>query len=439
MANSTTEKKYNPSIEGLVCVLAQFKEDAKCLCEAFDVSEISLDSNKQKVQKELEDFIFQNKVQDNEGKNEISVPHNKEREYKKLQEQAKRAERACQLVRQNFLVSLVSVYDLFYAEIVRVIYLLNPNIIKGDETQFLYRTLLDYGSIGAVEKYIIEKKIDSLIRDSHLTQISWLENTLGVKTLREFTEWGSFMELTERRNLFVHSNGVVSSQYITICEKHNALDKSITAGTILSINKEYFLKAYKTLYKMAVSITAIVANICCKVHYKGYFEDIDRMIINHVYDAITEQEYDLAIDISNFILTKPFRHKSQDKCYIILNLAQAYKWKGDEAKCREILEAEDTSAWKRDLLIPKLVLEDNYTETYETMRSVGLTGKILNKDLYRQWPIFKKLREQPEFADVFKEIFGEEVNQEKKLHIEEQSHIEEDFTSESEEKESSQL
>lgn len=430
MTDNTKEKRYNPSIEGLVCALAQFKEDAKCLCEAFDVSEVSLEANKQKMQRELEQFISLNKVQNNDGKDEISVQHSKEREYKKLQEQSRRAERACQLVQQNFLVSLVSVYDSFYAEIVRVIYLLNPNIIKGDETQFLYRTLLDYGSIGAVEKYLVEKKVDSLIRDSHLAQIVWLENTLNVKTLRDFTEWESFMELTERRNLFVHSNGVVSSQYIKICGKHNALDENIMAGTVLSIDKEYFLKAYKTLYKMALSITAIVANICCKVHYKGYFEDIDRMIISHVYDAITEQEYDLAIDISNFILTKSFRHKNQDKCYIILNLAQAYKWKGDDKKCRDILGEEDTSAWKRDLLIPKLALEENYTETYETMRSVGLTGKILNKDLYRQWPIFKKLREQPEFADVFKEIFNEELNQEMKLHIGVQLQAEEEFTSE---------
>lgn len=433
MAENLTEKAYNPSIEGLVCALAQFKEDAKCLCEAFDVSEASLEMNVHKVQRELEEFISQNKVQNGDGEDEICVPHSKEREYKKMQEQSKRAERACKLVQQNFLVSLVSVYDSFYAEIVRIIYLLNPNIIKGDETQFYYRTLLDHGSIGAIEKFLVEKKVDSLIRDSHLAQIVWLENTLGIKTLRDFPEWDRFMELTERRNLFVHSNGVVSSQYITICEKHSALDDSITAGTVLSIDKEYFLKAFRTLYKMSVSITAIVANICCKAHNKNYYEDIDKMIINHVYDAISEHEYDLAIDISNFILTKPFRHKNQDRCYIILNLAQAYKWKGNEDKCREILEEEDTSTWKRDLLIPKLVLEEKYKDTYDTMRSVGLSGKILNKDLYRQWPIFKKLREQKEFAVVFKEIFGEELNQEKKLHIEEAEQFEEELTSESSE------
>ena len=415
-----SEYQYHPSMAGLVQTLAQFKEDAKCLCEAFDVSEESLVANKQKAIRDLEDFISKYRISSEENKSEeIRIPHSKEREYKKLKERSNRAERAYRLVSQNFLVSLVSVYDLFYAEIVRIVYKLNPNILKADETPFLYRTLLEYGSVGAVASSIIEAQVDLLIRDSHLAQIAWLEKTLKVTTLRDFPEWSMFMELMERRNLFVHSNGIVSSQYVNICKKHNAIDESVSIGSILTIDKDYFIKAYKTLYKMAVGMTAIVANICCKGVYKGYGEELDKMIIGHVYDAITNHDYDLAIDISNFILSPQFKHKNQDKSYIILNLAQAYKWRGDEEKCAAILDEEDTSAWKRDLLIPKLVLEEKYADVYDMMRSVGLTGKILNKDLYRLWPIFQRLREQEEFKVVFKEIFGEELYQETNVVVEE--------------------
>jgi hypothetical protein len=427
-----SEYRYHPSMDGLVQTLAQFKEDAKCLCEAFDVSEESLVANKQKATSALDDFISRYRIANGESKSEeIRIPHSKEREYEKLKECSNRAERAYRLVSQNFLVSLVSVYDLFYAEIVRIVYKLNPNILKADETPFLYRTLLEHGSVGAVASSIVEKQVDSLIRDSHMAQIAWLEKTLKVTTLRDFPEWSMFIELTERRNLFVHSNGIVSSQYMNICKTFNAIDEGVSIGSMLSIDKEYFIKAYMTLYKMAIGLTAIIANICCRAIYKGYSEELDKMVIRHVYDAITEHDYDLAIDISNFILSPQFKHKNQDKSFIILNLAQAYKWKGEEKKCAAILDEEDTSAWKRDLLIPKLVLEEKYADVYDMMRSVGLTGKILNKDLYRQWPIFKKLREQEEFKVVFKDIFEEELYQETDVVVE--STIEEtgELTSES--------
>ena len=66
---------------------------------------------------------------------------------------------------------------------------------------------------------MIDNTIDKLLRESHTEQINWLEKALCVDTLKKFDGWADYIELTERRNLFVHSNGVVDSQYLTECKK----------------------------------------------------------------------------------------------------------------------------------------------------------------------------------------------------------------------------
>ena len=43
------------------------------------------------------------------------------------------------------------------------------------------------------------------------------------------------------------------------------------------------------------------------------------------------------------------------------------------------------------------------------MIKVGDRNEILKKQSYRDWPIFKEIRKEKEFADTFKMIFNEEL------------------------------
>lgn len=43
------------------------------------------------------------------------------------------------------------------------------------------------------------------------------------------------------------------------------------------------------------------------------------------------------------------------------------------------------------------------------MITVGDRNEILKKESYRDWPIFKEIRKEKEFADTFKMIFNEEL------------------------------
>ena len=120
---------------------------------------------------------------------------------------------------------------------------------------FKYRDLKDLDSVREVKQIIVENKIENLLRGSHEEQFKWLASAIGVSTLMQFQGWSEFIEITERRNLFVHANGKVSAQYINICKKHKSIDGNISIGSTLEVSKEYFENAFKNLYKISIMLS----------------------------------------------------------------------------------------------------------------------------------------------------------------------------------------
>lgn len=405
------EQTTNPYLLEIEDNLSRFLENISCLKETYEDTERTLLKQKTSAEKKYNDLINSFPKEESTGEMEIPVRHY--REYQKKDRHRKRTERALILVPQSFLVSLVSIYDQFFAGIVRLIYRIEPDKLKESNKSFSYRDLCAYSSVQEVKVEIVDETVEDLLRDSHVKQFAWLEKAMGLNTLREFKEWPAFVELTERRNLFVHSDGIVSQQYINICRNENVpLPKEITKGSQLSVDKDYFEKAFMTLYIVGIKITQMLCHTIYNRQYPNDYSAIDKILINNVYELISEELYDVAISVSEFanddkIIGK--KHNGHDKCFILLNYAQSYKWSGQDDKCKELLAGIDCSTWKDELLIPKLTLEEEYDQVYAKMRSVGKGSDILTPESYRQWPIFKEIRKEKPFASVFKEIFGEEL------------------------------
>ena len=69
----------------------------------------------------------------------------------------------------------------------------------------------------------------------------------------------------------------------------------------------------------------------------------------------------------------------------------------------------DFSAMTSDILVAKFALEDDINSVVEHMKKAGNNSKVMTKDAYVSWVIFKGIREMNEFKETYKEIFGEEL------------------------------
>lgn len=326
------------------------------------------------------------------------------KEFHNLDKNIERSRQAVNILPQSMFISIVSQFDVLTAQLIRFIYLSFENKLLEIEGQIQYRDVFKIGDIEKIKEKLISDKIDSILRNKHSEQIRFIGGLIGV-TLDKSDLWCDFIEMTQRRNLFVHCKGVVSSQYIDECRKEKCKIDGSLLGKTLNVDKDYFSLSFFVFYCIGVMTSQIILR---KLLGKDntLLEQIDTILNNIIYEAICEKKYDIAIKLSEFALNPIIKHANrQDEKFFVLNYAQAYKWIGDKEKCMEILKNHDFSESKEDILVAKYALEDDINNVIKSMKSLGDTSEIMNDVAYSTWEIFKEMREKDVFKNTFEEIF----------------------------------
>lgn len=168
--------------------------------------------------------------------------------FQRLMRRTKKANLASTLVPRSLLVALVSQFDAHVGELIRQLFKLKPEILSSSGKQLTYAQLIEFGSIDRAKEYIVEKEIETVLRQNHSEQFQWLESTFDIKLRKGLPAWQTLIELTERRNLFVHGNGVVSRQYLEVCRQNQCrIPDDVSVGHVLPLTREYFVACYECL------------------------------------------------------------------------------------------------------------------------------------------------------------------------------------------------
>src|ERR1035437_1675361 len=166
---------------------------------------------------------------------------------------------ARELLPPMFLVALVSQFDAHIGRLIRFIYTAHDEKMRSSKRRIEYSTLENLSTIQEAKDYLIERQIESVLRKSHSIQFEWMEKLLGCKLTHNLDAWPHFVELTERRNLFVHCDGVVSHQYLNVCKKHSSpIDPDTKVGSRLECPQKYFDRAYRTLYEIGIKLAQVI-------------------------------------------------------------------------------------------------------------------------------------------------------------------------------------
>jgi len=308
---------------------------------------------------------------------------------------------------KSFVVMLVSLFDAYVGCLIRTIFCIKPEILNASEKAMTYGDLLQYPSIDDAKEYIIEKEIEDVLRRSHEDQFRWLENKLKINLNKELPSWPDFIEITERRNLFVHVDGNVSSQYINVCKKHSVkFEKDYKVGESLTVSKDYLKKSYNVLLEIGVKLGHVL--------WRKLKEDEIKIADSNMnlvcYELLVNNKYDLALELLKFATEIIKKHSSEEmRLTLIVNKAQAYKWLGDNEAVNNIVTSIDWSAYSDLFKLAYNVLIDNYSMASEIMLKIGNSKEISKLD-YKEWPLFKEFRKTKEFMDAYEKIFSEKLN-----------------------------
>jgi len=292
---------------------------------------------------ELRDFITNKCANVKKSGNTITgdLPAGSYREHTLIKRKVEHTEIANRAISRSFIVSLISQYDSFVGGLVRTLICKRPELINASERTLTFKDLNTFSSIAGARDFIVEKEVEALIRKSHAEQFDWLENKFSVRLRKGLEAWKAFIEVTERRNLFVHCEGRVSSQYLSVCSQHDIDCTGRKLGEELTVPQTYFAEASECVLEIGLKLGHVLWRKLAPDEREAADGNLNQICL----DLIADRRYRLAIKLLDFA-TNTLKNWSSEaiRRIFILNRAQAYKWSNDELTCRKILAAEDWTA-----------------------------------------------------------------------------------------------
>ena len=388
--------------------LSNFLLNITSISDTIDITMHAIEEELVRTYDQFTEFSKRNLISlEQNGETKVMIKAECFQTYKDLLKQLRTYHLASKTIPRGFVMALISQYDAFLGRLIKIILSTKPEMLNASEKSISFTELVNFGSVEDAWKFILEKETESVIRKSHAEQFDWMENKFSMQLKKELAIWPEFIEITERRNLFVHTDGVVSDQYLRVCKQHGASIDGIIIGKELFVTPEYFENSYNVIFEIAFKL----AHVLWRKFMPDELEEADNNLITIGYDSLHEENYRLATMIFDFATHTLKKHFSDsDRRIMVVNQAQAYKWSGNEKKAREIITREDWSATSGKFRLAEAVILENYEKAFEIMQEIGTNENELELNNYREWPLFNEIRKEKRFVELFEQIFGEPYN-----------------------------
>lgn len=327
------------------------------------------------------------------------------REFTVHQNEAESAAEGVAHLPEVMVIGLISCYDAFLSSLLRAVLNAHPEIVLTSDKAIKYSDLVKYPTVESARQAIIDKEIESVIRESHHEQFSWMEKRFKIDLRKNLPVWPKFIELCERRNLLTHTRGIVSEQYILAGRDVKFDVRNISVGTKLKVDSAYFSKAVNIIYEIGIKL----AYVFWKKFSKNDAEQADSAINELCYDLIFGRAYELAESLLSFVTTNPSGNMAEStRLMLIINYANTIRLQGRKQQAKEILSKEDWSATALVYQISVAAVNEDIASVTKLMQKIG-TGGPPNAEDYRTWPVFRGTNTNEQFMKTFKSIYGEPV------------------------------
>ncbi|EID84450.1 hypothetical protein MSI_20960 [Treponema sp. JC4] len=351
--------------------------------------------------KEIKEFIKTNcKIVEKKSENDFSyeIPDSVYTLHLEKKKEINKFTVACSIFPRMFIVTLLCQYDALIGSLVRLVLTNKPDILNGSEKTLTFKQLAEFKSMDEAKESIIAKEIETILRESHDVQLKWFENKLSIKLHEDKELISKFIEITERRNLFTHNNGIVNESYLSNCNRFG-INPDVKIGDVLEVEPTYFSEAADCIMEIGIKLIVIL----WRKTIESEIEKTESVTNQIAYGFIAEENYNLALKILDFCLAcfKPFK-TSLNKLMIVMNKAQCLLWLKQEEQSKKLLDSQDWSLCTPQFILCKKVLERKFSEAIDILKTQDTQ---LDQIDLMSWPIFKEFREEQIFKDYYSEKY----------------------------------
>lgn len=320
-------------------------------------------------------------------------------------EELLRLEIASRLIPRSFIVSAVSEFDNLFACLIRLTLNTRSEIWNSCNEALSYADAMKFSNTEGLKESLTQRVVEDVMRSSHSDQFKWLEGKLHMPLTKDVEEWPAFIELTERRNLYIHCDGRVTEQYLKCCKEGGVPSvNDLSVGAPLEVTDPYFRSSCESLLSLGSKLVQVLWRKLIPADVETAEVELNSLI----YHLVDEKRYATASRLGEFGLTEMMKKScsEDDVRMILVNTAQAYKWDKKEDKCVGLVDSLDWSASGNEYKLAAAVLKNDFKHAAKLMASIGSGRDIQpSEEEYRTWPLFKGFRKSRDFKSAFRSVF----------------------------------
>lgn len=305
-------------------------------------------------------------------------------------------------IEKALFLNLFSSFDAFMGDLITCLFDSNPELYKGLGKQISVCDILSFDSFEELKNKVLTDEIEAIRRKSYVEQFSELEKMFNVPLVK-FKNWPLFVELSQRRNILMHCNGIVSEQYLKICKKEEfKFKEEVSVGDELQLGPDYMEHSFNLMAEVATKL----GQTLWRKAQPAQLDVADDELSDIIYNYLHEKQYKKAVCLGEFSMGLPKVSSDLMSKINIINLVIAYKMSGENDKAQKLLGSIDWSASISDFKLANSVLSNDFDGAKEIMLKIKGDGEIINESSYHNFPLFFEFRESEQFLEGYKEAFG---------------------------------
>ncbi|MFY1573369.1 hypothetical protein ACN26Z_00680 [Verrucosispora sp. WMMD703] len=288
---------------------------------------------------------------------------------------------------KSLLMLSVSDFELLIGKVASAIMHKVPDAVRGADATLTLAQLTQFGSVQAAVNYVIERRVEDLLRASLADWESWFGG-FGVK-FRDMTDhWPHFAEIFARRNLVVHNDGKANQQYLSRLRDAGWTDDLPEAGNMIVVDPAYLSLALDRMTAFA----ALLTTGCLLQIEKGSILPI--AWLSGKVQEISESGHQNAVRTITTTILRTSRGRLSRQHDLDFRIRQwiAMRQLGEERKMRREVEAWDIGGLEPYYVHVRAVLLEKTEYAIQSTRDLLDAGKLTPLRI-RLDPLYQGLRD----------------------------------------------
>ncbi len=280
------------------------------------------------------------------------------------------------LLRRSAFIQLVGFFELFIEDLFFAYY------FTGEQ---------EPTKSGDARKTWARQEAETMSKGGWKRRIENLQS-LGVELGPAIGQLDELIEITQRRNLLVHNDGVIDADFLKRIPERYRHEKDWKLGQMLLVSTQYLFRAFDMIHLFS-----------CILHQNAWRKwsganpkKANRKLIGIIYAALKQKRYHLVCQLADYSETLSLPRKTAQLAKI--NQAIAFREMKNVDCLQKVITELNNSDPGFPVQVAISVLRQDYKSTQLLLTRAAHKKQL--KSLSKEWSLFDNIRDEPWFQNI---------------------------------------